>query len=300
MCALLTLFYFNRMKRLLLIIAIALSLACQAQGIAETPNEFYTETLVGEQEPTPYPYLRESDVVWATTIWKSIDLNEAFNQFIYFPIDSFFVEGRTNLANLLWNAIVADEIPIFEDDELKIPLDNAVFVKGYTKADTIMLEIGYADDDEEEYTTVIRPKFFESEEIYRFALREVWFIGKADSRLDSRRIALAPMKESSFELGNSGIIINNGIIPIFWVPMQNMAVRRLLARNTAYPNKWNTVGQPSWDMIFLSQYYQAYITRESNVYNRRIDQYLTGEDAILESEAIEAKVFDIGDDMWEY
>ena len=40
--------------------------------------------------------------------------------------------------------------------------------------------------------------------------------------------------------------------------------------------------------------------RFKNVYNRRIDQYLTGEDAILESEAIEAKVFEIGDDMWEY
>ena len=289
------------MRRLATTILMALiTYGVLAQGLAGTPNEFYTEKLVSEQSPTPYPYLRETDIVWSTNIWKTIDLNEAFNQFFYFPIDSFYVEGRTNLANLLWNAIVANEIPIFEDDELKIPLDNAVFVAGYTKADTLLLEIGYSDDDEEQYTTVIRPKFFESEEIYRYALREVWFIGKADSRLDSRRIALAPLKESSFELGNSGIVINQGIVPIFWVPMQNMAVRRLLARNTAYPNKWNTVGQPSWDMIFLSQYYEAYVTRESNVYNRRIDQYLTGEDAILESEAIEAKVFEIGDDMWEY
>lgn len=289
------------MRRLATTILMALiTYGALAQGLTGTPNEFYTEKLVSEQSPTPYPYLRETDIVWSTNIWKTIDLNEAFNQFFYFPIDSFYVEGRTNLANLLWNAIVANEIPIFEDDELKIPLDNAVFVDGYTKADTLLLEIGYSDDDEEQYTTVIRPKFFESEEIYRYALREVWFIGKADSRLDSRRIALAPLKESSFELGNSGIVINQGIVPIFWVPMQNMAVRRLLARNTAYPNKWNTVGQPSWDMIFLSQYYEAYVTRESNVYNRRIDQYLTGEDAILESEAIEAKVFEIGDDMWEY
>ena len=289
------------MRRLATTILMALiTYGALAQGLTGTPNEFYTEKLVSEQSPTPYPYLRETDIVWSTNIWKTIDLNEAFNQFFYFPIDSFYVEGRTNLANLLWNAIVANEIPIFEDDELKIPLDNAVFVAGYTKADTLLLEIGYSDDDEEQYTTVIRPKFFESEEIYRYALREVWFIGKADSRLDSRRIALAPLKESSFELGNSGIVINQGIVPIFWVPMQNMAVRRLLARNTAYPNKWNTVGQPSWDMIFLSQYYEAYVTRESNVYNRRIDQYLTGEDAILESEAIEAKVFEIGDDMWEY
>ncbi len=287
------------MKRLaLILVALAANLICLSQGIKGTPNEFYREGLVDEQEPTPYPYLRESDVVWATTLWKNIDLNEAFNQFFYFPIDTINSDGRINLADVIWNAVVANEIPIYEDDNLTIPIDNDAFVAAYTKPDTIRLEIGYDDDFEEEYETIIKPKFFESYEVYNYAIREVWFIGKADSRMDSRRIALAPIKKMYRKFGDTEIYI--GRLPIFWVPMQNMAVRRLLARTTAYPNKWNAVGQPSWDMIFLSQYYQAYVTRESNVYNRRIDQYLTGEDAILESEAIEAKVFEIGDDMWEY
>ena len=53
-------------------------------------------------------------------------------------------------------------------------------------------------------------------------------------------------------------------------------------------------------MLSVSQYYSAYITRESNRYLRTINQYLTGEDALLESERIEDKIFNIESDMWEY
>ena len=55
-----------------------------------------------------------------------------------------------------------------------------------------------------------------------------------------------------------------------------------------------------WDNVFIMQLYNAYITKESNKYTRTINKYLTGEDAILEAEAIEQRIFDIGDDMWEY
>ena len=33
---------------------------------------------------------------------------------------------------------------------------------------------------------------------------------------------------------------------------------------------------------------------------RTVSQYLTGEDAMLESERIEDRVFDIENDLWEY
>lgn len=288
------------MKRLAFLFALASCILCHAQGLQGTPNEFYREELVSEQRAIPYPFLRESDIVWSTTLWKTIDLKEVFNQFFYFPMDTIRSDGRKNLADILWDAMAAGEIPIFEDDELKVPFDNEVFVAAYTRPDTIVLEIGYDDDDNEMYQTIIRPKFFESYEIYQYFLREVWFIGKADTRQDSRRIALAPVKEVMREFGNTGQMINMGRQPVFWVPMQNPLVRDLLASQTAWFVAGNAVGQPSWDFIFASQAYEAFITRESNVYSRSISKYLTGQDAILEAETIEAKVFAIGDDMWEY
>ena len=233
-------------------------------------------------------------------IWKTIDLNEEYNQYIYFPIDENDKSGKISLAYIIWNAVASNEIPIYEDDELKIPIDNMAFVEKYTKADTIMLEIGYDDDDNELYQTIIQPNDFDGAEIFKYALREAWFIGKQESRQDSRRLALAPLKEMKVKFGDTDELINLGIQPIFWIPMQNPSVRSLLSRNSSNFDDQNSIGQPTWDNIFISQMYSAYITKESNKYTRSISKYLTGEDALLEAAAIEERIFNIGSDMWEY
>ena len=82
--------------------------------------------------------------------------------------------------------------------------------------------------------------------------------------------------------------------------MQNPSVRRLLAQHTAYFDEHNLAMQPSWDYVFIAQLYSAYVIRESNLFNRTVSSYATGTDAIIEAAAIEQKVFEVGDDMWEY
>lgn len=284
------------MKRSPFIILLLLFLGLQAQ----TPDEFYPQHLNSEQESMSYPHLRECDVVWSTMIWKTIPVNELFNQFFYFPLDNPDRSGKKSLAYTLWDAMAEGQIPIFEDDELTIPLDHEIFVRRYTKPDTIVLEIGYDDDDNEEYQTIIRPNDFDGADIIQYGIREAWFIGKQDSRQDSRRLALAPMKKYYRKFANTDEELFLGTLPLFWVPMQHPSVRHLLAQSIAYTDANNLIGRTSWDWVFVNQYYSAYITRESNRYLRTINQYLTGEDAILESERIEDKIFNIENDMWEY
>lgn len=278
----------------MLVLGLTLSVHCQSAG------EFHTQILTSQQRYMSYPHLRESDVVWSTMIWKTIDVNELFNHFFYYPIDNQDPSGKKSLAYTLWDAMAEGTIPIYEDDALTIPLDAEIFVRHYTKADTILLEIDYGDDDNEEYQTIIRPHEFDGAEIYQYAIREAWFIGKQESRQESRRIAVAPLKKSYRKFANTEEEIYLGLLPLFWVPMQHPGTRKLLSRSTAFTDPNNLVGQPSWDWVFVNQYYNAYITRESNRYLRSITQYLTGEDAILESERIEDKLFDIESDMWEY
>ncbi|MBR4738676.1 MAG: gliding motility protein GldN [Bacteroidales bacterium] len=265
-----------------------------------TADDIYVSTLERQRRPIPFPNLRESDVVWSTMLWKTLDLNELYNQFIYYPIENPDPSGKKSLAYTLWDAIVAGEIPIYEDDQLTIPIDNEKFVKQYTKPDTILLEIGYDDDDNELYQTIIRPREFDGAEIYQYSVREAWFVGRQDTRQDSRRLALAPLKQSYHKFANTEEEIYLGRLPLFWVPMQNPTVRRLLARYSAYPNDNNLVGQPSWDWIFIHQRYTAFITRESNIYSRAINHYLTGEDALDQADLIEDKLYDIENDLWDY
>lgn len=289
------------MRKALSILGLILLLAVPttAQTIESKPDDFHANQLASQQRPQPFPFLREADVVWSTDLWKTINSQELFNQFFYFPSDEYITFGKKSLAYILWDAMADGTIPIYEDDDLKVPIDNELFVRRYTKADTLLLEIGYDEDDNELYETVIRPKFFDGSEITAYTLRETWFIGRQDTRQDSRRIALAMVKETYRDLGN-GQELYIGNIPLFWVPMQNPAVRALLARHTAYIDHNNIVNQPSWDWVFLNQHYNAVVTRESNPLDRGISDYLTGESAVIEAELIEEKVFEIENEMWEY
>jgi gliding motility associated protien GldN len=291
------------MKKILLISGIALMLTVQAVGQTvreKKADDFHVSQPVGKAKPIPFPFLREEDVVWSTTLWKNIDCNELFNQFFYFPSDEYINFGKKSLAYIIWDAMVANEIPIYEDDELKVPLDNEIFFKRYTRPDTILLEIGYDEDDNEMYETVIKPRYFDGSEVFGYSLREVWFIGRQDTRQDSRRIALAPLKESYRVVGGGVPDIYLGRLPIFWIPMQNPRVRKLLVNQTAYISPQNIVNQPSWDWVFLNQHYTAYTTRESNMRDMSIRDYVTGNNAILEAELIEEKVYEIENEMWEY
>ena len=65
-------------------------------------------------------------------------------------------------------------------------------------------------------------------------------------------------------------------------------------------NPRNDVQQISYDDVFVKRLFTSYVLRTSNVYNRRIADYLTGLDALLESEAIEEEIFNREQDMWEY
>ncbi len=221
------------MKRLPLILLLCFVAAAAAAQTVRTPDDFTTGQPVGDRRPMPFPFLRYDDIVWTTDHWRTIELAERFNHFMYYPDDPYINFGKKSLAYILWDAMAAGEIPIYEDDDLKVPLDNEAFVRRYTKPDTILLELGYDDENDTElYETVIRPKNFDGSEVRQYNLRMTWFIGKQDTRQDFRNIALAPMKETYREVpGIEDIYL--GCLPIFWVPMQHPAVDSYLTGDDA-------------------------------------------------------------------
>ncbi|MCR4658983.1 MAG: gliding motility protein GldN [Bacteroidales bacterium] len=285
-------------RQLIALIAALGAMCAEAQTVEHNWNDYHARTATALQRAMPLPYVRESDVIWELVVWRTIDLHEEYNQFMYFPLDIDDPSGKINLANLFWVAVANGEIPIYEDDELKIPIDNELFVRNYTKPDTIRLEIGYDDDESEEYQTIIRPREFDAGEILQFSLKEAWFIDKQDDRQFVRAIAIAPYKDEFKMFGSEEVYM--GRLPIFWVPLQSTAVRNVMASHVAYYQENNIALQPSWDHIFTSHDYSSFVTRETNRFNRTIASYLTGEDAIMESDRIEAKLLDISMDMWEY
>lgn len=285
-----------RLKNIMLILGIIALRNVWGQTVVTGNGSFYDRQWVHEREALPRPFQRETDVVWEETVWRTIDMREKFNHFFYYPTERKGLNGRRNFAYMIWDAVVNNEITIYEDDELKIPLDNELYVERFTKADTIILEI--VDDDENyEYKTVLVPKEFNSEEMLQLRLKEAWYIDKQVTEQNVCVLSFCLTKDLYKE--HDGDLDFIGTIELFWVPMLSPAVRQLMARNEAYIEE-NLAHQPSWENIFITRMFNSFITRQSNVYNRSIFDYLTGTDAIWESERIETRLMEISQDMWEY
>ncbi len=293
------------MKKILFCLTLSFLLAgtvgTQAQTVLDAEdvnfNDFYQKDLNKGQQAMPYAFLRESDVVWRHIVWRSIDFREKFNQFFFYPIETDRnTQGRISLVNLLLKAVENGEIEVFEDDDLKIPKDYEK-VYGELNRERIVSQPIYDEWDEIVGTkdTVIHDDF-NPEDVLSARIREEWYIDKQDTRQKVRILGLALYRNDCRDRAEGRECQE---VAMFWVPMNDMRVRNVLARNYAY-DEHNASLNRSYDDIFITRYFDSFVTREDNIQNRSISSYLTGTDAILESQRIEDRIFDIESDMWEY
>ncbi|MBR1850190.1 MAG: gliding motility protein GldN [Bacteroidales bacterium] len=292
------------MKKILLNIFVvaALGLSASAQSIIDADdsrnfNDYYEKGLVAGKRAIPYPYLRESDVVWESYVWRNIDFNEKYNQFFYFPVDTTSnTQGRISIVNLILRAASNGDIEVFEDDDMKVPQD---WEKAYSqmKGKSKKVEQVYIEewDDYDTRDTVV-PTDFDPASVKMLQLKESWYIDKQDTRQKVRILAMAfRFEKDDVQAGEEVTMPATS----FWVPMDDMRVRQVLVNANAYDEN-NNVAENTYDDVFIQRRFDSYITRENNRHNRAISAYLTGEDAIIQSQIIEDKIFDIESDMWEY
>ena len=298
------------MKKVLLGLSLMMlalgGMTVNAQNILDPEDEnnlsnFYTRKITMSKKAIPYPALRESDVLWETCIWRTIDFREKFNQFFYFPKGEDSLnnnQGRINLAYLIYRSAANGEFEIFEDDELKIPVDWENMYKKLNKADSTTTDPVYDEYGEiiEEGHDTVKYKSFTSDDYYKIHLKEFWYIDSKDTRMKVRIVSLALVDENCKEI--DGDMECNPTIR-FWIPMNDMRVRNIFARTNAY-DLYNNNAERSYDEIFITRYFDSFVTHETNTHNRAVHDYLTGEDAQLESQSIEERIFDIESDMWEY
>lgn len=273
-----------------------LPIGVAAQYVEPQPGDYYKRSYMWEKKPQELYTVRETDVYWSRLVWRIIDVREKENQYFYFPQNPEGIRGRKNLAYVLWDAINAGEIELFEDDEMKIPLDCQRVIDRATRSDTVQMEV-YDDYGEADYTTVFVPHQFTSDDIYQYAIKEAAYLDRSRSGMQVRALGLAPMEDRYKVI--DGETEYMGTVTLFWIPMQSHQVRSLLARKETYYRE-NLMQLPTWEYVFNSFLYSSFITRVDNVYNRSIHDYLTGEDALIESQFIEEEIMNISLDMWEY
>ena len=73
---------------------------------------------------------------------------------------------------------------------------------------------------------------------------------------------------------------------------------RYVFQNYFVQSSHNDSQRLSFDDLFWKRMFQSYIVKESNIYNRDIESYRSGIDALMESNQIKEKIFKLEHDLW--
>lgn len=284
------------MKKLFLIgilgsLMLAFAWQSNAQVLDNPPRDgVYDRDHVPEKKPIPYVSLREADVVWSKRIWRVIDLREKINHPFYYPIVPH--NGWKNFMTIVMDALREGSVTAYEiteTDEFLIPLTYEEIMGRLERSDEIQLQRDYPPYDY--YDTTIVTKF-NPQDVKRIRIKEDWYFDKQRSQMDVRIIGICPVRDSYDENGNF-----RGFDPLFWLYFPE--ARQVFARNIVF-NRFNDSERRTYDEIFWKRIFGSYIYKEQNVYDRRIADYATGMDALLEAERIKSDLFKFEHDLWEF
>lgn len=264
-------------------------LSAQVLEGAAPRDGFYDKVWIEEKRPIPLAYVREADVLWEKRVWQVIDLRERINLPLYFPNTT--IDDRQSLMQVLISSINEGAIQAFQDDEFTLTFTPEEIRNQYARQETRTLT--RPDPPYEEYdTTFVIP--LNPEDVTKYRIKENWFFDSKRSVLDVRIIGLCPVRERfDPETGES-----LGDQPLFWVYFPE--ARNVLVNAEVF-NRQNDAQRMSFDDLFLRRMFNSYIYKESNVYDRLIQEYIeNGLDQLLEAERIKTDIRNYELDLWEY
>lgn len=259
--------------------------------ITESGNEakkaprdgFYDRYLHTEKKVLTYDYIHEKDVFWEKRTWRLIDIREKANLIFNNPKKPFVM--------VLLDAARAGDITLYHtfDDQFTQPMTVPEMEGIVNKIDTVCFF------DPETFVEECKPVIneFNPENVKQFRVKEVYFFDEETGKMDVRILGIAPIIERFDDNGN---FLNSG--PMFWAYYPEM--RETLARVEAFNNQ-NDAARMSWEDVFEARMFSSYITKESNVYDRRIQDYTTNPmAALLEADKIREQIFNFEMDNWDY
>lgn len=291
----------------------------------------YLTTHVPTKRLIPYEHVREADVIWSKRVWRTIDLREKINQSLYYPLDKFDADGqwvrnssRWSLWTVIRHHILTGDLTVYspynpadfmlkDGDEFKYPImpepgkdyytdsvyaDELFYYLGSLGADTdVPLVNIYGEDSTDAFGNFVYPPrdtlWYKSENIIQYRIKEDWFFDKERSVLDVRILGICPVRYNKDE--NNTIL---GSWEMFWLYFPTDC--RYVFNNYFVYNEKNGSQWMSFDDYFWKRRFNSFIHKEENVFDRTIDKYKVGVDALMESQRITEDIRLFEHDVWSY
>ncbi|HUM46506.1 MAG TPA: gliding motility protein GldN [Chitinophagales bacterium] len=272
-----------RVMQVLLIMLLAVAGRSYGQANETMPRDlFYDKVAPLEKEVIPYDNIREADVLWQKRIWRIIDSREKMN--LPFKYEGIDWKDLKPLVFILRDAAVSGEITVYQEDNfktVKLPADVAKIGAGNDTIQLTDLDGNYLKD-----TVLVRE--FDPTKVSKYRIKEDWFFDEETSSMQVRIMAIAPLYyDDQIQLD----------LPMFWAYYP--AVRNVFVKQEVF-NARNDAVRLTWEDLFEMRLFTSYIYKESNVFDRRIQDYATGTDALRESDRIKQDIFEYEHDVWSY
>lgn len=263
-------------------------------------------------EPIAYTPVRQADVMYYWTIWRIIDLREKVNHPLYFPADQ---KGTwRSLGQTIFDAIdmsnpekTDDVLPVYQDEMCTMPYSRDELQGLVSMTQTIS---DYDIVTGEEIGTKELIITFEPKQITQYRMKEVWYFDKQYSTFRVQILQIEPMIQYDRSEGKSsnyddesedsedvkGELVLKSLGHIYYNEL-----RPYLARQEVF-NMKNQAARLSFDdLITWKRDFASLIYKESNVYDRDIEDYIANSrDQRIESERITDKLRTFEHDLWEF
>lgn len=275
-----------------------ISTNCVAQDVKK---EVYEKVNIPLKKPVPYPDIREADVMWSKIIWRMVDLREKMNLPLIYPTEP--IGERMSLISLLLYGIDNEGLQVYNTnslyDEFKVAMTKADIDANLDAGEKKTQIIDAAGNPKD--STYMQDRRID--EVKKLLIKEKWFFDKQHSTMQVRILGLCPIRvfpkvvqgQNAAEAGDDAEIVMR---QVFWVYYPE--ARNLLASHAIF-TRFNDAQQVSFDDLFMQRRFSGYIFKESNVYNnRRVEEYATGVEALLEADRIKQYLFEVEHDLWEY
>ena len=297
-------------KIILLLVTTTLCLVgVNAQDVLtiEEMNSVYKKEKHHNKRVQQYASLRQADVMWSRKIWREIDLRQKINHPFYYPENdgiAHTIQDRKSLIDVIYSAIQEGSItaygnPAMDDEFREVMSQDAIKQIGGAEEKLIEVidwdAVAEGADPEEAKTTRLNKVPFNRNSVKKWRLKEEWFFDKQRSVMDVRIIGMAPLQEDRDEVNGQ---LTGTFSPLFWVHFPE--AREILINAEVFNLVKNNAERRTYDDIFWKRMFGSTITKESSVMDRKVNEYMIGLDALLESERIKTEIFNIEHDLWEY
>jgi len=253
-------------------------------------------------EPLPYGYIDDRDILWSKMVWEYMDLNEKMNLPFYYPADTSNIDSnRRSLYDTLLKGIRTGElVDVYDDSYFTTRLTRDEIEKTLVKIDTTDAGIEQFNFGEPVSEENINIRYMQSADIQAYKLKGLFYFDKRQGELRYRMLGLAPVSPDINFIDENDNTELTEFVELFWVwyPSARPILHRMKVfnpKNAAYPL--------SYDLLLTARRFSSLIYREENVYgNRDISEYIKNNALfqVLEAMKIKENIRNKEIDMWNY